>query len=142
MKNYQIENIGKFSDVNQYVFSPEGSPIEIDGKVFLKEKLGLTSMEVSINKNQPGTGMNFLHKHNINEEVYIFISGSGEMTVDGDRFNVQEGSVVSVKPEAIRSWWNTGKEELNYIVIQAPSNGIMGSTIEDGELVEGKVPWC
>jgi len=142
MKNYQIENIGNFSDVNQYVFAPENVPIVINGKVFLKEKLGLTSMEISINKNLPGTGMNFLHKHKLNEEVYIFISGQGEMIIDGEQFKVKEGSIVSVKPEASRSWWNTGNEELNYIVIQAPMNGQNQSTLEDGELLEGSVPWA
>jgi len=142
MKNYQLENIGKFGDVNQYVFSPAGAPIEIEGKLFLKEKLGLNSMEVSINKDLPNTGMNFLHKHKKNEELYIFISGRGEMMVDDDRFEVQEGSVVSVQPEAKRSWWNTGSEDLNYIVIQAPKNSGICNAIEDGEIVEGNVPWC
>jgi len=141
MKNYQQHNFGELSEISQYTFAPEGTPINIPGKLFLKEKLGLTSMEVSINKDVPGTGMNFYHRHKSNEEIYIFIAGKGEMMIDDDRFAIGEGSVVSVKPEAKRAWWNTGDQDLYYIVVQAPVNGFKGSSVEDGELIEGTVPW-
>lgn len=141
MSNYQQHNFGKLSDVSQYVFAPEGMPINVPGKLFLKEPMGLTSMEVSINKDAPGTGMNFFHRHRNNQEIYIFIGGTGEMMIDGERFPVQEGSVVRVEPAATRSWWNTGDEDLYYVVVQAPVGGFNGTSVEDGELVEGEVPW-
>ena len=141
MSHYQIHNFGKFSDVNQYVFAPEGTPISIPGKHFLKDPLGLTSAEVSVNKDAPGEGMSFFHRHKDNEEIYIFVGGKGEMMIDDDRFAVQEGSVIRVEPEAKRSWWNTGDEDLYYIVIQAPAGGFSGSSVEDGEVLEGAVPW-
>ncbi|NOY71809.1 MAG: cupin domain-containing protein [Gammaproteobacteria bacterium] len=141
MKNYQQHNFGKLSEISQYTFAPEDTPINIPGKLFLKEKLGLTSMEISINKEAPGTGMNFYHRHKGNEETYIFIGGKGEMIIDEDRFAIGEGSVVSVKPEAKRAWWNTGDKDLYYIVVQAPANGFQGSSVDDGELIEGTVPW-
>ncbi len=141
MSNYQTINIGKLEDVSNYTFAPEGTPISIPGKVFLGEQLGLTSMEVSINKNPPGTGMSFFHKHKDNEETYIFLGGTGEMLIDGETVEVKEGSVVTIKPQAKRSWWNTGKDDLYYIVIQAASNSLKAGGIQDGELIEGSVPW-
>jgi len=141
MKNYQKQDIGKLNELNQYVFAPEGIPIEIEGKLFLGERLGLTSMEVSLNKDDPGTGINFFHQHRNNEELYVFLSGKGEMVIDDERFSVEEGTAVRVQPEAKRAWWNTGQEDLIYIVIQAPSGGLKTSGLEDGEIVEGAVPW-
>ena len=141
MSNYQKHNFGKLSELNQYVFAPEGTPINIPGKLFLKEPLGLTSMEISVNKDAPGTGMTFFHRHKNNQEIYVFIAGKAEMLIDDERFDVQEGSVVRVEPEAKRAWWNTGDEDLYYIVMQAPVGGLSGSSLEDGELLEGAVPW-
>ena len=141
MSNYKKQDFGKMSDMNQYIFAPEGIPLSIPGKLFLREKLGLNSMEVSINKDAPGEGMPFFHRHNENEEVYIFIGGKGEMIIDNNRFDVEEGSVVSVQPEADRSWRNTGDTDLFYIVIQAAKNSLKVSGLNDGDVTETVVPW-
>jgi len=141
MANYKSYNFGSLSSVDQYTFAPEGMPISVPGKLFLKEPLELTSVEVSVNKDKPGTGMSFFHRHKDNEEVYIFVKGKGEMVIDDERFEVKEGSVVKVNPEAKRSWWNTGDEDLLYIVIQGAQGSMPNTTIEDGVLMDGQVPW-
>jgi len=141
MSNYLKQDFGKMTDMDQYVFTPEGVPLTIPGKLFLGEKLGLTSMEVSINKDAPGDGMPFFHRHKDNEEIYIFIAGKGEMIIDNNRFDVEEGSVVSVQPEADRIWRNTGDTDLLYIVVQAAKNSLKASGIADGDVTETVVPW-
>jgi len=141
MNNFQMNDIGNFSDLNQYVFEPEGTPIRIEGKVFLGDLLGLTSMEISLNKNSANTGMGAFHRHTNHEEVYIFISGKGEMKIDDDLITVKEGTVVSIKPDAKRAWWNTGNTDLIYIVLQAPVGAMKATALEDGEFLDGKVPW-
>ena len=141
MKNFQSRNFGALRDLNQYVFAPEGTPINVEGKLFLGKELGLSSMEVSLNKDAAGNGMPFYHRHHNNEELYIFISGQGEMSIDDEIIPVQEGSVVSVQPDARRAWWNTGDSEFTYIVIQAPVGRLKAATLEDGEILEGAVPW-
>jgi len=141
MSNYQTYNFGKMSDVDKYTFAPEGTGISIPGKLFLGEHIKMNSMEVSVNKNAPDSGMNFFHRHINNEETYIFIAGKGEMVIDDGKIDVTEGSVVTIQPEAKRSWWNTGDSDLIYIVIQAPVNGLKVGGIDDGELLDGTVPW-
>lgn len=141
MKNYQSKDYGTYKDLGQYVFAPEGTDISIEGKTFLGEPLNLNSMEVSLNILPAKTGMPFFHRHKNHEELYIFISGQGEMSVDDDIIPVKEGSVVSVQPEASRSWWNTGDSDLNYIVIQAPVGGMKAPGVADGVLLDGEVPW-
>lgn len=98
-------------------------------------------MEVSINKDAPNSGLPFFHKHNKHEETCIFISGNGEMDIDDKRIKVTEGSIASIQPEAKRGLWNTGTEDMTYILIQAPADGLKATLTDDGELVEGKVPW-
>ena len=141
MQNHNHTNIGELTNLDQYVFDPENSPVRLESKLFLKEQLGLTGMEASLNKDAPGTGIPFFHRHNKNEELYIFIRGKGEMQIDDNRFEVSEGSVVRVDPQASRAWWNTGDQDLYYIVIQARKDSMDTSTGEDGELAEGEIPW-
>ena len=141
MKNYQTANVGPFQNLDNNVFAPEGMPIKIDGKLFLGDLVGLNSMEISLNKIAAGTGMNFFHRHNDHEEAYLFLSGQGEMSIDDEIVPVKEGSVVSVQPDAKRSWWNTGDTDLTYIVIQAPAGGMKAPGVSDGTLLEGTVPW-
>jgi mannose-6-phosphate isomerase-like protein (cupin superfamily) len=141
MKNYQAKDVGSLKNLNQYVFAPEGAPIRIEGKLFLNNLLNMSSVEVSLNQNKAGTGMNFFHRHKNHEETYIFIGGKGEMSIDDEIVPVQEGSIVTIQPQAKRSWWNTGDTDLTYIVIQAPVNGMKNPVVADGELMEGTVPW-
>lgn len=122
----------------QYVHPALG---KVAGKLFLKEPLGLTGMEMSLSVIPPGAGIPFLHRHRRNEEVYVFLQGRGEFQVDGAVFGVAEGSVVRVAPSGARAYRNTGEEPLAFIVIQAVAGTDAGSTIEDGEPVAGEVTW-
>jgi len=141
MTNYQIKNIGELQDLSQYIFAPKGTGIRLEGKIFLADLLGISSMEISLNKNKPGTGMEFFHKHTNHEEIYLFLAGEGEMNIDGKTVPVKAGTIVNLKPNAVRSWWNTGKTDLIYIVMQAPVNGMKVTALEDGQILDGKVPW-
>ncbi len=141
MSNYSKADTGKLNDLDQYKFAPEELPAPMAGKLFLGDLVNLTSMVVSLNKDAPNTGMSFFHSHKNNEELYIFLRGTGEMVIDKDRFTVTEGSIVKVDPNAKRAWWNTGNEDLYYAVIQAPVNGLKASGLNDAELGEAKVPW-
>ena len=141
MTNYKTKEIGELHGLSQYVFAPEGAGIRLEGKIFLADLLGITSMEISLNKNAAGTGMEFFHKHTNHEEIYLFLAGEGEMNIDGETVLVREGTIVNLKPEAVRSWWNTGKTDLIYIVMQAPINGMKATALEDGQILDGKVPW-
>ena len=65
--NFSFIDFGPFEKVDQYLFKHPKLPEEVAGKQFLKDELGLTSMEVSLNKFPPGTSMPFSHKHRENE---------------------------------------------------------------------------
>jgi len=130
--NFSFIDFGPFENVDQYSFKHPKLTEEVAGKQFLKDELGLTSMEVSLNKFPAGTSMPFSHKHRKNEELYIFLKGKGKFCVDGDWFEVQEGSVIKVAPNGIRTWRSSSSEELLFIVIQAKAGTLEGGSIQDG----------
>lgn len=138
-KNFAFVNFGPFEKVDQYLFKHSKLTSEVPGKKFLKEELGLSSMEVSLNKFSAGVSMPFSHKHRENEELYLFLKGKGEFCIDGEWFEVQEGSAVKVAPDGVRTWRSSPNEELLFIVIQARAGTLIGDTINDGIPVKTEV---
>ncbi|HEU5280470.1 MAG TPA: cupin domain-containing protein [Gammaproteobacteria bacterium] len=130
--NFSFIDFGPFEKMDQYSFKHPKLPEDVAGKQFLKGELDLTGMEVSLNKFPAGTSMPFSHKHRENEEFYIFLKGKGEFCVDGDWFDVQEGSAIRVAPKGVRTWRSSSSEELLFIVIQAKAGSFEGDSIQDG----------
>lgn len=131
-RNFSFVDFGPFADTDRHFFEHPKLEKITAGKKFLKEELDLTSMEVSINNLSPGDSMSFTHKHRENEELYLFIKGKGQFCVDGEWFDVQEGSLVRVSPNGARTWRSSQEEELIFIVIQAKAGTMKGNTIDDG----------
>jgi mannose-6-phosphate isomerase-like protein (cupin superfamily) len=113
----------------------------ISGKVFLREVLGLDGMEVSLNRMESGQAVPFLHRHREHEELYLFLSGTGEFQVDGETFPVGPGTAVRVSPEGVRTWRSTGTDPLVFVVVQAASGSIGAGSVDDGERVPGEIRW-
>jgi len=111
------------------------------GKLFLKELLDLTGMEVSLNVLRPGEMIPFYHKHRKNEELYIFIKGRGQFQIDGEIIDVREGSVFRVAPEGVRAYRNHSGENLYFIVIQAKAGSFADVGISDGIGTGSPVEW-
>jgi mannose-6-phosphate isomerase-like protein (cupin superfamily) len=122
-------------------FHPLGKGRGFPGKLFLKEALGMSGMEVSLNKLPAGQGMPFYHRHREHEELYIFLRGRGQFMIDGEVIDVGEGSVIRVAPAGVRAWRNHSQEDLYYIVIQAKDGSLQATEIEDGVPCPGKVEW-
>ncbi|HEV2610658.1 MAG TPA: cupin domain-containing protein [Noviherbaspirillum sp.] len=141
-KNFSSAQVGDFSGLGNYQFyHPLGKGRGWPGKLFLRDPLDLTGMEVSLNKLPAGQGVPFYHQHREHEELYVFLKGSGQFQVDGKVIDVREGSVIRVAPDGVRTWRNTGDADLVYIVIQANANSIGARGIEDGITLPEKVQW-
>ena len=61
-----------------------------------------------------------LHSHEEAEQVYIVVSGSGTMTVAGDKQEVAEGDLVLVPPATDHSIANDGEAVLACVSVQSP----------------------
>jgi len=60
---------------------------------------------------EPG-GETKLHAHNISEEIYHIVQGTGIMTLGRDRFPVVPGDTICILPGLPHKMENTGREPL------------------------------
>lgn len=141
-KNYAVSQLGPTDNWHQFTCEVSALPgIQVPGKAFLAAALRMTGMEISVNVMPPGSGMPFRHRHQRHEETYFFLSGRGQIQIDGEVVDVQPGSVVCIQPNGDRAWRNTGTEPMHYIVIQATVDSLENTTTEDGILSSRAVTW-
>lgn len=139
---FSVANPGSFEALMEHRFFHPALDRAASGKLFLREAMRLTGAEISMNRMPPGRAVPFMHRHRVNEEIYIFIAGEGEFQVDDEHFRVRPGTVVRVDPVAARSWRSTGAAPLDYIVIQVPAGGYTGAgAIDDGVVLDKKPAW-
>ncbi|MCP9454752.1 MAG: cupin domain-containing protein [Nitrospira sp.] len=64
-------------------------------------------------------------------EVYYFLAGSGQLTVDSESCSVEAGSVVYVPPRGVQWLENTGTVDMEFLCVVDPA-----WTIEDETILE------
>lgn len=107
----------------------------------LKDALGLSGCEVSLNTLPAGQAIPFVHKHKENEELYIVIAGEGEFWLDGETIPLTEGSCVKVLPAAGRAIRASKNKAITYACIQSASGSLRQYTRTDGVITEEKTGW-
>jgi len=125
-KNYKVSSIGD---------------IQTLGRVTLKNELALTGSEISVNELPAGGSVPFVHSHKRNEEVYIILKGRGRFYIDGEEFEVEEGSVIRVDPAGARCLRADSRRPIRYICIQTAANSLVQFTQGDGVILEVKPSW-
>ena len=140
-RNFSAAQTGPAHELSRYSFKHPRLSRPARGKVFLKDLLGLTGMEVSLNRLPAGKGMPFLHVHRQNEELYVFTGGRGQFQVDGEIIPIEPGTVIRVSPGGERAWKNNSTEDLYFLCIQARAGSMTDSTIEDGLAIEKPLTW-
>jgi quercetin dioxygenase-like cupin family protein len=68
---------------------------------------------------EPGNKTN-AHSHDINEEIFYCVSGTGIMIVDGEEQEYTPGAVVFVPPGAVHQVVNTGDVPLKSVCAVSP----------------------
>lgn len=116
---------------DNYSIATVGDLTSFQGKAFIKDLMGTTSMEVSLGTLNPGEGVPFFHAHKQNEEVYIFIKGNGTITLDGQKTPVASGTIVRVAPQVSRTISCEGTETMLYICAQAKASSLEQSVATD-----------
>ena len=125
----------------QYQLEPPAVPRPVTGKLFLRDLLGSSGMEMSLNVLPPGKAIPFLHRHQHNEEVYVVVGGRGQFLVDGECIDVQEGSLVRISPAGERAWRNNSDAPMYFICIQYRADSAVEGRTHDGQGVEGQPVW-
>ena len=135
-----LAEMGPLASWSDFVLERPGG-LSLRGKEFLGQKLGLTGMEVSLNGMAPGQSVPFSHAHKQNEELYLFLSGSGEMLLDNEIVKVGAGSAVRIGPTVVRCWRNTGNVPLTCVVVQAKAGSLEQATRTDGIVLPNPPHW-
>jgi len=124
--NYKVSSIGD---------------IQALGRVTLNGELALTGSEISINELPAGVSIPFVHSHKRNEEVYVVLKGKGQFFIDGDEFEVREGSIIRIDPAGARCLKADSQTPIRYICIQTEAKSLVQFTEKDGFGVESKPTW-
>lgn len=141
-ENAAADHLGPLDRLSDHTLELPTLGRTVRGKAFLKERLGLTGTEVSLTSLPAGVAVPFLHRHREHEELYLVVSGSGDMIVDGQVIPLREGSAVRVAPEGARSIRSGPDAPLVYVCVQARAGSMPDAeAISDGVAVPGPVPW-
>ncbi len=79
----------------------------------------------------PPDGETIAHIHRRSEEIYLFTSGAGRMTLGEETFDVAAGDAVAIQPGTAHKLTNGGSDPLVLLCISAPAY-----SHEDTELLE------
>ena len=104
----------------------------------LEGRFGRTAMEsrdvgVSLWRYSPGFRSPGGHRHREQEEAYLVISGSGEVLLDDEVFELRQWDLVRVSPEVVRAF-AAGPDGMEIVAVGGPK-----PEGGDGKIVES--PW-
>lgn len=102
MKKLSIYNVG-------------GEVVKDNETYLLKDNKTLNNLVLSSTDLKPGRSTRG-HSHVGQEEVYYFVSGTGEMEIDSERFGVQGGDVVLIPDGAFHRVYNNNHNSNLYFV--------------------------
>lgn len=114
------------------------------GKLFVEKDLGTQIMGISVNSNTPGSHAPFWHRHAKHEELYIFLSGRGQLALDDEVVDVEPGTIVRVGTSTWRAWHAApdSTEPLRWLCVRA-GGATLGEIGRDGERDEERpLPWA
>ncbi|CAD7288446.1 cupin domain-containing protein [Campylobacter suis] len=109
-------------------------------RVELKELLGLSGCEISINELVANASVPFVHSHKQNEEVYVVLEGSGLLYIDGDEIELKKGDVVRIDPKGQRCF-KASNDGIKFLCVQAKAGSLEQFTMSDGIIDEVKPSW-
>jgi uncharacterized cupin superfamily protein len=113
-------------------------------KEFLGRRLGCKALGFSLIRYKPGEGSAFVHRHRVQEEIFMTLKGTGTIVLDGRRHAMPEGTVVRVSPKVYRAIGNDSKGDVVFLAAGAiPPKGFPLGTrtlLGDGIPNRKKVP--
>lgn len=117
---------------------------KVKEKEFMSRPMGCKGVGFSFVRYKPGEGAGYVHRHKVQEEVFVALKGRGTIILDGKRIKMPEGTVVRVGPKVWRALGNDSKKDVVYMLLGAvPPKGfpLGGRTLlGDGIPNRNKVP--
>jgi mannose-6-phosphate isomerase-like protein (cupin superfamily) len=117
----------KLTDVKDS--APEFGMSDIQEARFAKDALDAEQTGISHHRLAAGRRQPFGHKHEDAEEVYVVISGSGRINLDGEIVAVEALDAIRVSPGVTRAF-EADADGLEILAVGARHDG-------DGEVIRG-----
>ena len=96
-------------DNNWHIVKEDDRYVVLDNSTLLKLVPSITKLHPK--KSTSG------HKHDGQEEVYVFYKGTGIMQIDDSKFEVKQGDVIPVPDGAFHRVFNESSEILEFAAI-------------------------
>jgi mannose-6-phosphate isomerase-like protein (cupin superfamily) len=106
----EVENQSPKFGLTEMEFRSARVPLEL-------ENSGLSYLRVDPNYRVP-----FGHKHNVQEEVYVILSGSARLKLDDEVIELKPMDAVRIHKDTMRNF-EGGPEGVEVLAIGAPSTG-------------------
>jgi mannose-6-phosphate isomerase-like protein (cupin superfamily) len=115
--DYTLLNLREVEDkAPQFGFAPN-----LESR-FAREPLGLEKSGLSHFRLAPGFRIPFGHTHSEQEEIYVVVSGSGRIRLDGEVLDLEQWDAVRIAPGTWRNL-EAGPEGAEVLAFGAPNTG-------------------
>ena len=110
-------------------------------KEFMSRPMGCKAVGFSFVRCKPGEGATYVHRHKVQEEVFIALKGDGTIILDGKRIKMPEGTIVRVGPRVWRALGNDSRRDVVFMVIGAvpPKNFPLGGRTLLGDGIPNRI---
>src|SRR5207245_9015703 len=92
---------------------------QVKEKEFLSRPMGCKGVGFSFVRYKSGEGATYVHRHKVQEEVFITLKGTGSIILDGKRISMPERTIVRVAPRIYRALGNDSKKDVIYMILNA-----------------------
>jgi uncharacterized cupin superfamily protein len=105
-------------------FAPKGAAAErYDATMALvSRQLGAKKLGFNVTAVPPGKRAFPFHSHQVNDEMFFVLAGTGEIRIGQDVHPIRTGDIISCPaggPETAHQIVNTGSEELRYLAVSS-----------------------
>ncbi len=90
---------------------------DVKDKEFLARKLDCTGVGFGLVRIKPGQGAEYVHQHEVQEEVFMTLQGEGTIILDGVRIPMPEGTIIRVSPEVKRAIGNDSTYDVVFLIM-------------------------
>lgn len=90
---------------------------KVKEKEFLARPMGCKGVGFSLVRYKPGQGATYVHRHRVQEEVFMTLKGTGTIILDGRRISMPEGTVVRVSSRVYRAIGNDSRRDVVFLIM-------------------------
>ncbi len=114
-----------------------------DGRRVVDHELTMQYIGLTANALEPGEQAGYWHAHSRIEELYVFLTGRGQMALDEEVVDVGPGTVIRVGQDVWRTWRaHPGSHgELRWLCIRAGGEPLPYAPDDSSRAPERPMPW-